>query len=145
MSSKNPPPPPSNAARRSARCGLVERMFVALVIAVVTLLATGTARAAVPMCSGDGRTIAAPPIMAPNRGLVLEAPRPCPKQETVLVGSMPSDPGGQPAPPSSGPIRAVPVTPADLPLPCVGRAARDSASISKGLELISSIERPPRR
>ena len=115
-----------------------------LFAALLTLLASANAHAAVPMCSEDGRTVAAPPIMAPNRGLVLEAPRPCPPQNVVLIRSMPRDPGGQPTPPSDGPIRVLPVTPADLPLPYAGRRASDHDAKVNGLELVQGIERPPR-
>jgi hypothetical protein len=96
------------------------------------------------MCSEDGRSIIAPPIMAPNRGLVLEVPRPCPQPVSVLERSMPRDPGGQPIPLREGPIRAVPLVPGDLPRPYLGRRATDQAASSTGLELCSSIERPPR-
>src|SRR5688572_9083647 len=107
MSSLSTPSPRTNAPRRSGSLRRAERVLLVLAAALVTLLSTSSARAAVPMCSEDGRTIAAPPIMAPNRGLVLDAPRPCPPQGSVLVRSVPSDPGGQPTPPSDGPIRAV--------------------------------------
>jgi hypothetical protein len=119
-------------------------LLPALLVLVFGVLAAPSARAAVPMCSDDGRSIVAPPIMAPNRGRVLEAPRPCPKPESVLVRANPPDPGGQPTPPSDAPIRAVPVTASDLPRPYLKLSGTADAQRSTGLELARSFERPPR-
>jgi hypothetical protein len=116
-----------------------------LLVLVFGVLAAPDARASVPMCSGDGRSVIAPPTLMPGRGLVLEAPRPCPQPEPALVRGVPHDPGGQPAPPSDGPMRALPVAAAPLPLPHATRGRHDHAARSTGLELISAIERPPRR
>lgn len=122
----------------------VRRLMPALLVLILAVLTTSNANAAVPMCSEDGRSIVAPPIMAPNRGLVLEAPRPCPQPVALLIRSVPSDPGGQPTPPSDGPIRAVPVRSADLPSPRAAYRERDDATLSTGLELAGTVERPPR-
>jgi len=115
-----------------------------LVLVFALLASTRAEAAVVPMCSSDGRSVIAPPIMVPNRGLVLEAPHPCPQPERALMRSMPRDPGGQPTPPSDGPIRALPIVPPDLPVPYVGRRTHHDDAGSMGLELVCSIERPPR-
>jgi hypothetical protein len=140
--SRQSPPVAAGTSRRFARA---RRLLQALFVLLFGVLATSNAEAAVvPMCSEDGRSIVAPPITVPSRGLVLEAPRPCPQPDSLLVGSLPRDPGGQPTPPSEGPLRVVPLGPVDLPLPYVGRRSSSDASMSTGLELIGSIDRPPR-
>jgi hypothetical protein len=123
----------------------VLRLIPALLVLVFGILASAPAQAAVvPMCSDDGRSIIAPPIMVPVRGLVLEAPRPCPEPESTLMRSMPRDPNGQPTTPSESPLRAMPISSPDLPAPCAVGRSRDDAAGSPGLELAGSIERPPR-
>jgi hypothetical protein len=145
MSSSQSLSPPAFAGIRACASARARRLLPMLLVLLVALLSSSRAEAAVPMCSEDGRSIVAPPIMFPNRGLVLEAPRPCPEPVTALIRSVPSDPGGQPTPPSDGPMRALPVTPADLPLPCAASRPSYDSTLSTGFELSGSIERPPRR
>jgi hypothetical protein len=145
MSSSSQSPLQNLAFGRADRLRSVQRLLPALLVLLFAVLAAPNARASVPMCSGDGRSIVAPPIMGPNRGLVLEAPRPCPKPDTTLTRAVPRDPGGQPTPPSDGPLRAVPVSAEDLPRLYLERRSGDHAARSTGLELGRSIERPPRR
>jgi hypothetical protein len=85
------------------------RLISALIVLFAVLLAA-EARAAVPMCSEDGRTIAAPPSGTAVRGLVLEAALPCPKPSPLATRSLPAEPGAPLAAPVSSPLRAVPVS-----------------------------------
>lgn len=112
------------------RSGLF-RLFYALV-ALATLLFAVDARASVPMCSEDGRTIAAPPIGTAARGLVLEASAPCPKSSPLATRSLPGRPSAPVATNTPAPPRAVPV--------CFGGVAH---AASERLALTTETSTPP--
>ena len=133
---------PLGSRRLTARV----RRILPLLVACATLLAfSRSAHAAVPMCSNDGRSIAAPPIMVPGRGLVLEAPRPCPQPaEGLLLRSLPNDPGGQPTVPVESPLRVVPVFASALPRPYAGRLLIEVTGRPRRSPATDAIYRPPR-
>jgi hypothetical protein len=117
-----------------------------LIFAFATLLGLSrSAHAAVPMCSSDGRSIAAPPIMVPGRNLVLEAPPTCPPTSgTLLVRALPNDPGGQPTIPLESPLRVIPVFARALPRPHAGRMLIEFTTLPAGSPATDGIYRPPR-
>jgi hypothetical protein len=117
-----------------------------LIFAFATLFGfSRSADAAVPMCSSDGRSIAAPPIMVPGRNLVLEAPRPCPPPPgSLLVRALPNDPGGQPTVPLESPLRVVPVFASAPPRPHAGRTLIEYTARPAGSPATDGIYRPPR-
>jgi hypothetical protein len=117
-----------------------------LILAFAVLLGfSGSADAAVPMCSSDGRSIAAPPIMVPGRNLVLEAPRSCPPPTgTPLVRALPQDPGSQPPVPLENPLRVVPVFGTAPPRPCSGRTLIEVTARPPGSAATTGVYRPPR-
>jgi len=129
---------PSAVARRS---------MLALVVLAVALMSSAPARAAVPMCSDDGRSVVAPPIILPWRVLTLEAPKPCPPSDMlVLFGSVPAEQQrGPSSPPTPEPLRAVPVRACDLPAPPASREPLTSLDRPTSLELVTGVYRPPRR
>lgn len=126
--------------------GARARRVLPLIFAFATLLAfSRTAHAAVPMCSSDGRSVAAPPIMVPGRGLVLDTPRSCPRPSgTPLMRALPHDPGGQPTVPLESPLRVVPVFASALPRPYAGRTPIEIAARPLGSPTTDDIYRPPR-
>lgn len=130
----------------SRRFGARARRVLPLIFAFATLLGfSRSAHAAVPMCSSDGRSIAAPPIMVPGRHLVLEAPRPCaPTGGTLLVRSLPPDPGGQPTVPLESPLRVMPVFASAPPRPYAGRTLIEVTERPAGSPATDGIYRPPR-
>ena len=117
-------------------------LFIA--VALATLVST-PARAAVPMCSDDGRSVVAPPIVYPWRMQTLDAPAPCPQPDSAFSQSLPGQeqraPVSSPAP--SAP-RAVPVKPGELAAPESTRAITLAFAAPHGLELVDSLYRPPR-
>lgn len=123
-------------ARRAARLFAVLATFAAV-------FATREAEAAVPMCSNDARTVIAPPIGTPNRGLVLEAPKHCPHLPTS-IRSLPPEPGTPTAATPDAPLRAMPVTFSGL-----GEPSRTLASFDRDVEaprpgMVNPLYRPPR-
>src|SRR6187402_1068328 len=81
--------PPLSVTRRLGPPTL--RVLLATLMAVATLAFGTRANAAVPMCSEDGRSIAAPPIMRPKSGLVLESRGDCERLRALLSSSNPGD------------------------------------------------------
>jgi hypothetical protein len=126
---------------------VARRWALALIVLSVALTTSAPARAAVPMCSDDGRSVAAPPIILPWRVLTLDAPKPCPPSDMlVLFGSLPAEQQrGPSSPPTPEPLRAVPVRVSDLPSPPASREPLISLDRPTCLELVTSVYRPPRR
>jgi len=124
---------------------MFRRGVVALLALVIVMLLPAGAHAAVPMCSADGRTVAAPPTILPWRQLKLEAPKPCQQPDNALVGAMPEQ---QPKSPSSAPapapLRAMPVRALDVPRPPGVRERVVGKSSPSRFLLVESIYRPPR-
>jgi hypothetical protein len=119
------------------------RLFSALLV-LAAVLVTAQAHAAVPMCSEDGRTIAAPPTGTAVPGLVLEASAPCEKVSPLASRSLPAEPGAPTATPVPSPIRAVPVS-----FVGVARAASERLSVAADTPVLPAgagrtIDRPPR-
>lgn len=117
-------------------------LFIA--VAVATLVST-PARAAVPMCSNDGRSVVAPPIVFPWRVQTLEAPAPCPQPDNLFFQSLPGQENHAPSsPPAPAAPRAVPVRHGELPAPLRTRSSILPLAESHGIELVDTLYRPPR-
>ena len=140
--------------RRSARrqfavisgsSGMFRRGVVALATLLALMLLPTAARAAVPMCSEDGRTVAAPPIILPWRQIPLDAPKQCQQPENPLLRAMPdrqqNAPSSQPSP---APLRAMPARLVDVAPPASVREPIDTASCPPSFHLVACIYRPPR-
>jgi hypothetical protein len=85
------------------------RLLLATFVALATFAFGLPASAAVPMCSEDGRSIAAPPIMRPKSGLVLESRGDCERLRALLTQSNHGENGrGTLVQASDAPLRAVP-------------------------------------
>jgi hypothetical protein len=136
---------PSRFAAQRARGGLFRHGVLVLAALVVSLLVPTRAHAAVPMCSNDGRSVAAPPIILPWRQLTLEAPKPCQQSENPLLRAMPEQQQRTPtSAPTFAPIRAMPTRAFALAHPSRIRARIVAASSPPSVVLIASIYRPPR-
>ena len=145
--------PPHVATRFRVRThlGSVRRLGVLLVAVSLVSLFSASARAAVsshnavPMCSSDGRSVIAPPIVLPWRMLTLEAPPPCPQADDTLFQSAtehhPPAPSKSPAPEAP---RAVPVRGAELARPAAARAPITALAPPASRELRGTLYRPPR-
>jgi hypothetical protein len=132
------------------RGGVARRVAVLLVTMAVATLVSPAARAsnnhgAVPMCSSDGRSVIAPPIILPFRLVTLEAPVSCPHADVPLVQSvaehhqpLPSNPPAPQAP------RAVPVRAHDLARPASERLSIAAVGLPASREVIDNPYRPPR-
>ncbi len=89
-----------------ARNGAARRTLFGLMLVVAATLLGAPAHAAVPMCSNDGRSIAAPPIILPWHERTLEAPKPCAPSDNSLVTSAPDRSPTSPS--ATGQPRAAP-------------------------------------
>jgi hypothetical protein len=125
-----------------AGCG--RRWLIALIVLLLATLVGAPARAAVPMCSEDGRTVAAPPIILPWRGLTLDAPVPCPQPDNLLLVKSLPDQRAPSSAPTPAPLRAVPVRPLDIPAAPALREPLITADHPTSLELVNTVYRPPR-
>jgi hypothetical protein len=129
----------------------VRRLGVLLVAVSLVSLFSASARAAVsshnavPMCSSDGRSVIAPPIVLPWRVLKLEAPPPCPQGNDTLFQSAlehhPAAPSQAPAPEAP---RAVPVRGGELARPARTRVLVSALAPPPSRELLDTLYRPPR-
>jgi len=120
--------------------------FVHATLVALALFAVGRgAQAAVPMCSEDGRTIAAPPIMRPNTGRVLESRGDCERLRALLTHTnQGNDGGGNLLQGGDAPLRAVP---ARATVPRAPLLARLGVAIDRGQARPAAIDdvfRPPR-
>ena len=132
-------------AALAAPGGLFRRGVVGLVALVVVMLLPAGARASVPMCSTDGRTVAAPPIILPWRQLTLEAPTPCQQSENVLLRAMPDQQQRSPSSaPTPAPLRAMPVRALDVAPQSGVRALVAREPRPPFILLVDCIYRPPR-
>lgn len=137
--------------RARTRLGSVRRLSVLLVAVSLVSLFSANARAAVsshnavPMCSSDGRSVIAPPIVLPWRMLTLEAPPPCPQADDTLFQSAtehhPPAPSKPPAPEAP---RAVPLRDAELARPAAARVPITALAPLASRELRGTLYRPPR-
>jgi len=129
----------------------VRRLGVSLVAVSLMSLFSANARAAVsshnavPMCSSDGSSVIAPPIVLPWRMLTLEAPPPCPQADDTLFQSAgehhPPAPSKPPAPEAP---RAVPVRGGELARPAAALALVTALAPPASRELLDTLYRPPR-
>lgn len=121
------------------------KRFALLVAVALATLVSAPARAAVPMCSNDGRSVVAPPIVFPWRMQTLEAPASCPQTDNTFFRSLP---GEQNRAPSSAPTpeapRAVPIRTGELASPLRARALALPLVVPRGFDLIATLYRPPR-
>lgn len=143
------PPHPALASSRfaapRARGGVFRHGVLMLAAVLVSLLLPARAQAAVPMCSSDGRSIAAPPIILPWRKLTLEAPKPCQQTDNPLLRAMPEQQQRTPSSaPTVAPIRAMPTRAFALAHPSGIRVHVVAGSSPPTFVLIASIDRPPR-
>lgn len=127
---------------RNARAFYARLLRLALTLLCVS--ATSGAWAQVPMCGPDGQSIAAPPIVMPQRDVKLTADKPCDDRRTGLDAAPdPTSPERGTTPP---PVeRMLPVSSLLLigpPSLRLDRAALDASQARMGV--ISLIYRPPR-
>jgi hypothetical protein len=117
-----------------------------MVIAAMVLLAARSASAAVPMCSEDGRTVAAPPIAMPVKDRVLKYDAPCPELVRLFLHA-PAQDSQKPRPVSErvdDAPRGVFVRPASLAAPSGVRIPVDFERVVALRGVTASIDRPPR-
>jgi hypothetical protein len=124
---------------------LVRTLLAALVVAVVALVSPAAYAAAVPMCGEDAQSIAAPPMVLPSKGHVLERV-PCPERDFMELGSAPNE-GPRPSAPSGddAPQRVCPTSFGLLRAPRSARLSVEDAQFRPQRGILGSIERPPRR
>jgi hypothetical protein len=118
-----------------------------IVIAAVVLLGARTASAAVPMCSDDGRTVAAPPIGMPVNDRVLKYDAPCPELVRLLLDA-PLHDSHKPRPVAErvdDAPRGVLVRVPSLVAPAGVRVLVDFDRPIAVRGVTASIDRPPRR
>ena len=119
-------------------------LFGALALALFSIVSS-PAHAAVPMCSSDGRSVVAPPMILPWRELKLEAGAPCQQPENPLLRVMPEQQRQAPSSaPVAAPLRAMPARAIDVPLPSSVRQHIEASPAPASFYLTSSIYRPPR-
>jgi hypothetical protein len=127
-----------------ARNGWRRALLGVVVLALVSVVSS-PARAAVPMCSNDGRSVIAPPMILPWRELKLEAGTPCQQPENPLLRVMPEQQRQAPSsPPAPAPLRAMPVRTSELPLPLGVRTRIEASAVPTSLYLANAVYRPPR-
>jgi hypothetical protein len=120
------------------------RVLFATLVAMALFAIGAPASAAVPMCSEDGRTVAAPPIMRPSSGRVLESKGDCDRLRALLTRTHQGDHRNGSIEAGDAPLRAVP---ARVALPAVPRVARLSVTVDIGRALPATDDdlfRPPR-
>lgn len=125
--------------RRSAK-------LLPMVIAAMVLLAARSASAAVPMCSEDGRSVAAPPIAMPVKDRVLKYDAPCPEVVRLLLDA-PMHDSHKPRPAAErvdDASRGVLVRVPSLVAPSGVRVPIDFDRPIAARGVTTSIDRPPR-
>jgi hypothetical protein len=116
------------------------RVLFATLVAMALFAIGAPASAAVPMCSEDGRTVAAPP----SSGRVLESKGDCDRLRALLTRTHQGDHRNGSIEAGDAPLRAVP---ARVALPAVPRVARLSVTVDIGRALPATDDdlfRPPR-
>ena len=123
----------------------MKRLVLLFIAVAVATLVSAPARAAVPMCSNDGRSVIAPPIVFPWRVQTLDAPAPCPQPDNAVSRSLPGQEQHAPSNPTA-PVapRAVPVRHGELAAPLRVRSLQATPAAPRGLELVDTLYRPPR-
>ena len=126
------------------RAATAKRLALLVVVAVATLV-SAPAKAAVPMCSDDGRSVVAPPILLPWRMQTLDAPPPCPQPDNASARSLPGhEQHGPSSPPTPAAPRAVPTRPGELASALRARGLAPPLVAPHGFDLLDSVYRPPR-
>lgn len=117
-----------------------------IVIAAMVLLGARTASAAVPMCSEDGRSLAAPPILMPSKDRVLKHDAPCAEVLRLLLDAPVRD-DQKPRPVTErvdDTPRGVLARVLSLPPPSGMRVSLDADRPIAARDAKTSIDRPPR-
>ena len=121
------------------------RLLHAMLVVLATLTVGTGARAAVPLCSDDGRSMVAPPIVKPGSGRAIESAEDCERLRALLGHSTPGDNQRNPIELGDAPLRAVPVR-GELPAPPhLGRLDVETDTPRARPALIDGVFRPPRR
>jgi len=133
-------------AAYGARAAGSRRLLLGLAVLVVATLFGGSAQAAVPMCSNDGRSVEAPPMVLPWRKLTLEAPPPCTATDNpLLLRSMPERQERAPSTPvAPAPLRAMPARATSLSPPPSALVRIGTEALPSTIALVRTIDRPPR-
>jgi hypothetical protein len=128
-----------------ARTRTARRMLFGVLALALFSVVSRPAHAAVPMCSSDGRSVIAPPMILPWRELKLEAGVPCQQPDNPLLRVMPEQRQKSPSSaPVSAPLRAMPARAIDVPPPAGVRERIEAAPTPTNFYLNNSIYRPPR-
>lgn len=117
-----------------------------IVIAAMVLLGARTASAAVPMCSEDGRTVAAPPSAMPVKGHELKYVAPCPELVRLLLDA-PLHDSHKPRPATERVDDAPRGVPGRLPSLVAPSGTRVPVDFDRPIAargVMTSIDRPPR-
>jgi hypothetical protein len=121
------------------------RLLHAMLVVLATLTVGTGARAAVPLCSDDGRSMVAPPIVKPGSGRAIESAEDCERLRALLGHSKPGDNQRNPVEFGDAPLRAVPVR-VELPAPPhLARLDVETDALRARPALLDSLFRPPRR
>jgi hypothetical protein len=121
------------------------RLLHAMLVVLATLTVGTGARAAVPLCSDDGRSMVAPSIVKPSSGRAIESAEDCERLRALLGHSKPGDNQRNPIELGDAPLRAVPVR-VELPAaPHLERLDVETDRRRARPALIDGLFRPPRR
>jgi hypothetical protein len=120
------------------------RLAHATLVALALLVVGGRANAAVPMCSEDGRTVAAPPIMRPGKVRVLESQGDCERLRLLLTRSNQGNHQGGALELGDTPPRAVPQMTVMPSAPRLARVAVESHPLAVRTATADDVFRPPR-
>jgi hypothetical protein len=121
------------------------RLLLAMLVVLATLTVGTGARAAVPLCSEDGRSMVAPSIVKPSSGRAIESAEDCERLRALLDGSRPGDNQRNPIELSDAPLRALPVR-MELPAaPHLERLDVETDARRARPALIDGLFRPPKR
>ena len=97
------------------------------------------------MCSSDGRSVIAPPIVLPWHVRTLEAPPPCPQADNTLFQLAGEQQKPTPSkPPAPEAPRAVPIRTSELATPTCARVLIDALTPPASRERSDTLYRPPR-
>jgi hypothetical protein len=124
---------------------LARLLGVAMTATMVLLVSSVAHAAVVPMCGEDAQSVAAPAIIFPGKGHVLERV-PCPEQDLFQLDRDAHE--GQRIPssaPDDGPQRVQPAALSFPRLPRVARQAVATETFEPQRGCLASIERPPRQ
>jgi hypothetical protein len=120
------------------------RLLQAMLVVLATLTVSTGARAAVPLCSEDGRSMVAPSIVKPGSGRTFESAEDCERLRALLGHSKPGENQRNPIELGDAPLRAVPVR-GELPgPPHLARLDVETSAPRAPPALIDGVFRPPR-